>query len=282
MLRIANLEMHVVHSCNLACESCSHYANQGHKGILSLEEADRSMRLWNRRINPKMFSLLGGEPTIHPDLADFVTLTRKNWPEAKLRLVTNGFFLHRHPRLPQILSEDRDAQLCLSVHHDAPEYRAKLQPILALVQSWERDLGVRVTYYRSFATWTRRYRGFGAAMEPYADGQPRTSWEKCPARYCRQLHEGKIWKCGPLAYLPMQDAKHHLSAQWDPYLRYEALDAGCSDEQLRAFLAREEESYCGMCPANPEKFDLPLPMPARRLAAASMGAQPMNGSEFRL
>lgn len=91
--------------------------------------------------------------------------------------------------------------------------------------------------------------------------------------------EGKIWKCGPLAYLPMQNAKHGLSGQWEPYLRYEAIDAGCSDEELRAFLAREEESYCGMCPANPEKFDLPLPLPmSARKEAATLTA----GSEFRL
>ncbi len=160
-LRIANLEMHVVHGCNLACESCSHYANQGHRGIISLEDADRWMRLWNARIDPKMFSLLGGEPTIHPKLEEFILLARRNWPDAKLRLVTNGFFLHRHPRLPQILAEDRDAQMCLWVHHASPEYRAKVQPILDLVGGWERNYGLRVIYYRSFANWTRRYRGHG-------------------------------------------------------------------------------------------------------------------------
>jgi len=137
-----------------------------------------------------------------------------------------------------------------------------------LVKGWERDPGVRVVYYRSFANWTRRYRGHGAAMEPFADGEPRQSWEKCPARICRQLHEGKIWKCGPLAYLPMQDAKHHLSQQWAPYLSYQPLEAGCSDAELLEFLAREEESYCGMCPANPEKFELPLPMAGRRAELA--------------
>lgn len=174
------------------------------------------------------------------------------------------------------VSQDRDAQLCRSMHHDSPEYQARLQPILALVRSWERDLGVHGTYYNSFKTWTRRCRGFGAGMEPFADGQPRANWEKCPARFCRQLHEGKI---GPLAYLPMQNAKHGLSAQWEPYPRYEAIDAGCSDEELRAFLAREEESYCGMCPANPEKFDLPLPLP---MSARKEAATLTDGSEFRL
>src|SRR6187431_1642781 len=99
MKSIRLLEIHLVHGCNFRCESCSHYSNQGHKGILSLEEAERSMSAWSTRILPGMISLLGGEPTLHPQLADFFELARKHWPESHVQLVTNGSFLHRHPRL---------------------------------------------------------------------------------------------------------------------------------------------------------------------------------------
>src|SRR5438045_65614 len=97
MLNIENLEIHVSHACNLTCEGCSHYSNQGHKGMLSLEEAERWMLLWNRRLRPAILSLLGGEPTLHPRLTEFVILSRRLWPASHLRLVTNGFLLHRHP-----------------------------------------------------------------------------------------------------------------------------------------------------------------------------------------
>src|SRR5260221_8082020 len=33
------LEMHVAHACNLTCESCSHFSNQGHKGTLSVDDS---------------------------------------------------------------------------------------------------------------------------------------------------------------------------------------------------------------------------------------------------
>lgn len=109
--------------------------------------------------------------------------------------------------------------------------------------------------------WTRRYKGFGAAMEPFEDGQPRRSWERCPAKYCPQLFEGQIWKCAPLAYLKLQDARHGLSEKWKPYLGYEPLSSDCSDEELNGFFDREEESFCAMCPAEPERFPIPLPLP---------------------
>lgn len=260
MKSIRHLEIHLVHSCNLSCESCSHYSNQGHKGVLSLAEAERWMNLWNRRLIPHTFSLLGGEPTIHLDLAGFVALARKHWPAAHLRLVTNGFFLHRHPALPAVLQHDPNACIYLSIHHDAPEYEEKLRPILELLRSWVRDYGIRVEFYQSFKNWTRRYQGNGNAMEPFNDGQPRQSWEHCPAKYCPQLFEGKIWKCAPLAYLKLQDAKYRLSDSWKPYLQYQPLEPGCTDEQLAEYFRREEEPSCGMCPANPVRFKLPMPL----------------------
>lgn len=256
-----NLELHVAHSCNLTCESCSHYSNQGHKGLLTLEKADHWMNSWNRRLDPKTFSLLGGEPTIHPRLPEFVTLSRKHWPQAHLRIVTNGFFLHHHPTLPQILQSDPNAALYLSVHHRAEEYQEKLRPVLALLREWVREYGIKVRISESSTNWTRRYKGFGAAMEPFEDGNLRQSWEKCPARFCRQLFEGQIWKCAPLAYLKLQDAKYGLSEKWKTYLGYAPLSPECSDEELNAFFEQKEESYCGMCPAKPEKFQLPLPLP---------------------
>jgi hypothetical protein len=260
MISIYHLEIHVVHSCNLSCEGCCHYSNQAHKGVLSLAEAERWMNLWNPRLSPHTFSLLGGEPTIHPDLTGFVALARRHWPAAHLRLVTNGFFLHRHPALPAVLQRDPNACIYLSIHHDAPEYEEKLRPILDLLRSWIRDYGIRVQFYQSFKNWTRRYQGIGNAMEPFKDGQPRQSWEHCPAKYCPHLFEGKIWKCPQLAYLKLQDAKYRLSDSWKPYLQYQPLEPGCTDEQLTEFFRREEEPYCDMCPANPVTFKLPVPL----------------------
>ncbi len=260
---IRNLEIHVVHSCNLTCESCSHYSNQGHKGVVSLEEADRWMGSWSSRVSPRTFSLLGGEPTIHPQLPEFLALARRNWPGTHLRLVTNGFFLHRHPTLPMIMRDDPNSCLYLSLHHDSPEYQERLQPILELVAGWVREFGIHVIYYRSSKNWTRRYKGFGSEMEPFADGQPRSSWQICPAKYCTQLFEENLWKCGPLAYLKLQDAKYHLSDKWTPYLGYQPLEPGCSEATLNEFFAREDEPYCGMCPASPQPFEMPIPLTIR-------------------
>ena len=257
MRSIENLEIHVAHSCNLSCESCSHYSNQGLTGILSLNEADNWMKLWNKRIDPKVFSILGGEPTIHPNLTEFISLSRKNWLYATLKIVTNGFLLHRHPDLPLALKEDSKTIIHLSIHHKSPEYQASLKPVLELLDKWKK-LGVNVSYENAYNRWTRRYHGFGSSMRPFTDNNPRKSWETCPAR-CYQLFEGKIWKCAPLAYLKLQNEKYTLSSEWKPYLEYRPLNPNCTDKELDDFFNKEEESFCCMCSAEREKIDPPLP-----------------------
>jgi len=265
------LELHVAHGCNLSCESCSHYSNHAHSGIVSLEDADHWMALWSNRVSVKRFALLGGEPTIHPQLPRFVGLVRRHWPQTEIEIVSNGFFLHRHPSLPAVLAADTDARLIISVHHDSEEYQQRLKPVFALLEAWRRDHGVVAKIRPASRNWSRRYEGFGDTMRPFEDGDPRASWQTCPARHCKQLHEGRIWKCAPLAYLPMQKAKYRLSEKWDPYLGYKPLDPDCSDAELRAFAALEAEAACGMCPAKTRSFELPVPLRSAKPRAMAVG-----------
>ena len=225
MVNLGNLEIHVTHSCNLSCESCSHYCNHGHKGVLSLNEAEVWMEAWNKLLNPRMFSLLGGEPTLHPQLPEFVRLARNKWPQAHLRIATNGFFLHRHNELPHVLRTEPNTHIEISLHHNAPEYIEKIKANYNLLREWHAKYGIKIKVTYSYKKWTRRYKGFGDDMEPFEDDLPELSWINCPAKGCFQLFEGKIWKCAPLAYLKLQNAKYTLSAKWKKYLAYKPLQA---------------------------------------------------------
>lgn len=258
--RAERLELHVSHACNLTCESCSHYSNHNHRGNLDPAEADRWMAHWSPRIAVDRFGLLGGEPTLNPALAEFVPLVRRHWPHARLRITTNGFFLDRHPHLPQALARAGNTQIVLSLHHDSPDYLARIAPARELLAAWQREFGIDVEIQPSHTYWTRRYHGFGSAMMPFADGDRRRSWEICPARYCKQLHDGRLWKCGPLAYLGLQHQRYALAEAWRPYLAYQALEPGCPDAELDAFLAREDEAACEMCPAQRQTFAPAVPM----------------------
>ena len=268
---LENLEIHAAHACNLACESCSHFSNHNHPGVLSLEDAASWMTAWKGRLRPSRFSILGGEPTLNRDLTKLVLLSREHWPAATIRIVTNGYYLNRHPELPRVMAEDGNSLLCLSVHHGSTEYLDSITPHVELLERWIERYDIKVEVYLSYTNWTRRYKGFGAAMEPFDDNDTRRSWENCPAKLCRQLFEYKIWKCSPLAYLQIQARRYELPKSWSAYLAYHPLHPDCSETELAEFFRREEETYCAMCPAEPEK--IALPDPTRRKSGAS-GREP--------
>ena len=257
---IRDLEMHVAHGCNLSCESCSHYSNQGHKGLISPKDAEAMISRWSKKISPKTFAIMGGEPTINRNLSEFFMVARHYWPNSRLKLITNGFFLDRHPDLPVIMQKIKNCTIELSIHHDAPEYLASIQPGIKLLQTWVKDYGIDAQLLNSVGRWTKRYYGQGNSFEPFSDNDIRKSWEICPAKYCVNLFEGKLWKCPPLAYLKLQKEKYSIADAWDPYLQYQPLNADCTFQELQEFLSREHESYCGMCPASPIPFKLSNPM----------------------
>jgi organic radical activating enzyme len=260
MFRLNRLEIHAAHACNLTCESCSHFSNGGHKGILSLTDAETWMKLWNKRIEPTAFRVLGGEPLLNPNLNDLLYLARDCWTASAITLVTNGMLLCKHPNLP-IALEACDVDLHISIHDNSAEYVEKAIKIIDIVRSWKAKYNFRVEYHHSYDGWTRRHKGIGRFVTPYEDNNPRKSWEICPGRECHQLFRGKLWKCPSIAYLKLQKERYpDLSPAWDQYLSYEGLDAGCSDKELKAFLLSKHESICGMCPNNPERFKKPSPL----------------------
>lgn len=217
------------------------------------------MAPWAARLRPSVFSILGGEPTLNRHLTDLVRLSRTFWPHSLIRIVTNGFFLDRHPDLPTVLSTDRNTVICLSIHHGSSQYLNLIKPQIALLSDWVDTHGIKTAVNHSYQTWTLRFKGYGSVMEPYHDSRIRDSWQHCPSKHCKQLHEEQLWKCPPLAYLQLQAKQFTLSSNWNRYLSYEPLAATCSDLELQTFLTREEEAYCGMCPAEPQKISPAMP-----------------------
>lgn len=264
--RMSNIEVHITHACNLACESCSHYSNHGHSGNLTVDGFVEQVGPWSHKIKPKWLSLMGGEPTLNSKLEKIVEIAAIMWPDSKVRLITNGFFLHRFPDLPHIM-KNYNCQLRISVHHGSLAYQEKVDSIRNLIANWERASGLEVEWQQDYKKWVRVYRGYGDSMLPYEDGKPRKSWERCGVKHCKQIFLGKLWKCPNLAYLQMQDKKFKLSEKWTPYLTYrtgdlegQAIDPIATHSEIKAFYETENIFHCGMCPAYRTKFDLPSPL----------------------
>lgn len=256
MLTVPKLEMHLAHACNLRCEGCAHYSNYGFPGVVALEDGGPWLRAWSARLRPVHFTFLGGEPLLNPALVAWLDLARELLPHTRLRLVSNGLLLHRWPTLWSALART-STRLTISVHSSEPGYQQRLRAELAPAREAAARAGVELELRNSIDDWVRLYRGHGAAMEPFDDGEPATSWGACASRHCVTLQDNALWKCPPLAHLPRVAARFALASRpaWRPYLAYRPLQLDASDEELAAFYARGPEPSCGMCPARPEHFE---------------------------
>jgi organic radical activating enzyme len=252
---VIKLEIHASHACNFTCESCSHFSNNGHKGLLTPDDADYQMGLWSKRLNPKTFCILGGEPLLNPRIEEFVIVARNHW-KCNIELITNGFLLPKFPNLGSLLNNLK-INLIITQHHQSKEYLEQLEQVIKFLKEKQ------IPFYTREATkyWSRRYKGFGPDVLPYEDHDSKTSWKVCQCKYCLQILDGKIYKCPTIAYLQVQKKRWpNISPKWDRYLAYKPLEHTATDQELEDFISKNHESICEMCPAELEQFDKSSPL----------------------
>ena len=260
MVSIKNLEMHVAHACNLTCEGCSHFSGNGHRGVVRLADCVQWMSCWNTRLKPENFRILGGEPTINPELCEIIRAVGLAWPNSKRFFTTNAFFIHRHPGLGEALAHAGFKGVKISIHSNTPEYMSKISTNVTTMLNWGKQFGFAVNVNAAYRSWARVYFGSGKDVTPYALANQRKSWEACFTKHYPQLLNGTIYKCPLTAYIKIQHQTHGTDPAWKAALDYPGLPPDCTDEMLKEFFRREDESVCSLCPTGYNRFQKPSPL----------------------
>lgn len=96
-------EINLADHCNLSCQMCDHYSQLSEERFVNLELFERDIRhmgeLFGHRI--ACITFLGGEPTLCPDLIRCIRITREQFPEGELIILTNGIKLLSLENSPQ-------------------------------------------------------------------------------------------------------------------------------------------------------------------------------------
>ena len=256
------LEYHVAHGCNLSCQQCSHYSNHHVAGKPpTIEDADAEYSQWSHRLKPRRFALLGGEPLLNPQVVQHVQLARHHWPDSQLMLVTNGFFLHRFPELPEILVET-NCRLEVSQHGTHDEYVKQFREVKRLVWRWrEEHPSIQIKIRQSHRGWMRQYNIENGNPMPF-DSKPDAAFKACMQRTCTQLFQTRLFKCPALAYFSQLESKLKLHdiPEWQLFRDYQACSPSATDEELQTFLQSKAIPQCGLCPSHRTKFVHPNPL----------------------
>lgn len=88
-------EVSLVDHCNMSCQMCDHYSQLSDKWFVDMEQFEKDMARMGELFNHNLacISLLGGEPTLHPQIARCVEITRREFPMCELIVLTNGIRL---------------------------------------------------------------------------------------------------------------------------------------------------------------------------------------------
>ena len=100
-----NIFFHILTRCNLNCSHCYINPDQHGKDTLSLETIKAWLAAFIRRRKPSNLILLGGEPTLHPDLS-LVVQAAKALGYGSITVDTNGYLFHNI--LSKVTSDEVD------------------------------------------------------------------------------------------------------------------------------------------------------------------------------
>ena len=188
-------------------------------------------------------------------------MTKEVWDiqdDQEYELVSNGLLFDRIPGVAKALL-DTNCVLTITKHSEDESYLKLFDKAIDKITS----SGVNFRIHDATSNWLRFYHGYGSSIEPIDSISYQDSWDNCPTGQENfQLLDGKIYKCAPLAYLPLQKQKYGdlLSEKWDPYLKYRPLLPTDSDLEVLEFFTRSAEPVCSLCPNKKIEFKKSNPL----------------------
>jgi organic radical activating enzyme len=96
-------EINIADHCNLSCQCCDHYSQLSEKNFVDMDVFERDMRRMGEIFEHEIacITLLGGEPTLHKDLIRCMEITRREFPNAQIIILTNGVLLLKLENSPK-------------------------------------------------------------------------------------------------------------------------------------------------------------------------------------
>jgi organic radical activating enzyme len=102
MINFSTVQIHVVNHCNYTCESCATFSSKIPKRVYEADEYIEVLEKLQTYCTIDTIQLMGGEPTLHPNLIGFISKIRKHTP-AKISLITNGWWFSQVDKFEEII-----------------------------------------------------------------------------------------------------------------------------------------------------------------------------------
>lgn len=253
------VETMITQVCNLSCDGCTNYSDLQHSGYIRWEQGKEWLQQWLTRVDIPDFGIIGGEPTVSPDVSKWIYGIRELLPHAQIRFTTNGLLLKKKFELVHQLAEVGNCVFKIAVHQENHELEETIQEIFDMY-NWEPVVEFGVHRYKTknnFRFHVKRpdifwktFQGSYQNMYPHTNN-PLDAFKICCQQTCPLLHNGTIYKCstsGLLKETLIQVGNPNYDL-WKDYIQT-GITPTCSEYELHQFLDGfgKPEQVCSMCP----------------------------------
>jgi MoaA/NifB/PqqE/SkfB family radical SAM enzyme len=192
--KLFHLEVHLTDHCNLKCKGCGHFSCLADPYFADLDEFKRDFaRLAELVDDFERIHLLGGEPLLHPQVAEFVRVARQYFPNTRLVLYTNGLLLAKMNE--EFWQAMHDTRCVLFI--DKYPVNLPVDQIKALIEKYDVD-----------AVWEERVDFYKLPIHPEGGFDAEDSFRRCHDIYnCPILRNGRIYPCAYAAYADILEDK---------------------------------------------------------------------------
>ncbi|MDR2658892.1 MAG: radical SAM protein [Spirochaetaceae bacterium] len=191
---ILSFNVAITKHCNLNCAYCYAFSPVAEESYYDIDVFKKDIRriseLTNRRI--KNFSISGGEPLLHPELADFLESARKyfDWlPQENIGnifIITNGTLLLKQPESFWNSCKENNIEIRIT------KYPIRLD--IDTIRSTAQKYGIKLTYYSETDKVEKKMDALKLDISGQQD--PVDSFIRCfLATDCVNLYKGRLYVC---------------------------------------------------------------------------------------
>jgi len=239
------IELYITNECNLTCSNCNRFNNYDFRGHHSWTDNSQSILAWSQRITAPMITIIGGEPSVHPDLESWARGAATAWPDIPVVIQTNGLIcIQDFVWWKRACQDHPNLGLGIAVH--SPKFLPSFK------RKW------KGAHRGQFAAWQFSQCALqeqGAEFTVH-DSNAELAWRACTMRYSHTMLHGRLYRCPVVAVLPEFQQQYRVKMTPDQQTlldSYQSLAPDCSDQDLEQFV-RDRDTCMPQCKLCPEQY----------------------------
>lgn len=233
------LEIYITNVCNLTCRGCNRFNNYNFKGHQYWNDHADAIEAWSKRLLAKRIFIIGGEPTLNPDLELWASNLRRLWPNSLIAIQSNGTYENFES---DRLYNKYKVELAVSLHDSSMADK--------LIEKWRNRAGlIEAFVFHQSAVINKEGKYY------LHNSDPQQAFNSCGMKHDPTIFNGKLYKCPSMALLPEFDRQFNLQLdqrQKELLYSFKPLTADCSEEELEQFISTRDTpiAQCEFCPSD--------------------------------